>query len=217
MIERKQKACAFAISNRASKRTFKISALFGRLDSSKGVACIEYRIAKHEIQRAVKGGCSTLGNNLQPRPAWAGKPSRIRILVDLHFFHRRRRHPRPVRLKAVDHQGDPVCAGGAVVEKPGHRGDVILIKYGHTVEGVAVDRIRTLILASLGADNRCLFRSDIYGLVLHCNRHHHAQIRDQPGPDNSVGFRFLKSRSLYVDRVSADGYVVESKHPRIVR
>ena len=56
-------------------------------------------------------------------------------------------HSRPIGLDAVYNKRDTtVRARSVIVEKPGHRGDVVLVKNRNAIERVAVDRICVLVV-----------------------------------------------------------------------
>src|ERR1700686_1384809 len=69
LVERQQEAGALAVSDGPGYGAFVILPALRRLHDCEGVARVEDRIAKHEIQRAVVLRRSTLGDNFQTSAA----------------------------------------------------------------------------------------------------------------------------------------------------
>src|SRR6202163_2405197 len=90
-IQREEKTGALAVSHRSRYGAFIILPALRRLYDRDLIAGIEDRVAKHEIQRAMVSGRSALGNYFQTGPARPREAGGIRVVIDLHFLHRRRR------------------------------------------------------------------------------------------------------------------------------
>ena len=115
---------------------------------AKALRRVEYGIAKQEVQRAMIGGRSALGDDFQTSAAGTREARGVWVVVDLYFLNGGGSHAGSVGLDAVDDQRDAVGSGGVVVEEAGHGGDVVLIEDRDAVERVAVDGVGVLVFGS---------------------------------------------------------------------
>src|ERR1700719_4033520 len=70
-VERQQEAGALAVADRSGDGAFVVLAAFRGLDAGKGVAGVENRVAKHEVERTVISGRSAFGDDFQASAAGA--------------------------------------------------------------------------------------------------------------------------------------------------
>src|SRR5579864_9295667 len=80
LVEGQQETGALAVSHRPRDRAFIILPALRRLDGGEGIARVEDRVAKHEIQRAVIVWRSALGNDFQSGAPRAREAGGVRVV-----------------------------------------------------------------------------------------------------------------------------------------
>src|SRR6266849_5392453 len=217
-VEREQKAGVLAVADGPSDRALIVLAALGRLDEGEGVAGIENRVAKQEVERAVIRRRSALGNDFQPSAAGTREARGIRVVVDLYFLNCRGSHARTVGLDAIDDERDAVGSGRIVVQKARHGRDVVLIEDGYAVERVAVDDVRVLVIGALGSDQRHGISGgdrNVFGRNrdLHDDANCSLTLAGQAGVDAGVA----ESLGMKLESVIAGRDIVEPERAGVVR
>ena len=119
-----------------------------------------------------------------------------------------------IGLDAVDHQRHAVGAGGIVIQKSRHGGDVILIEDRNAVESVAVDGIGILVFRCFSADDRNIDPGrdcNVFGFDR--DRHDHAKRNESFGRNQGRNPSIAKSVCVKFQRELARRDVVEVESP----
>ena len=120
--------------------------LFRRLRRGERVARVQMRVAEDRVDIAVVLVPAGLGENLDAPAARPRVLGRIRILVDADLLHGRRADVQRGHFHPVDDNGDARVAERARIEKPRHRGDVVVVEHRQAFQHARVNRHRVDIV-----------------------------------------------------------------------
>ena len=217
-VQAQQETGVLGMSQRPGHRSLVVLTALRRLHQGERVAGIESGIAKQEIQLAVKIRRAALGDQFQARAPRPGKTRRVRILIDPDLLHSGRSDARTVRLDSIDYQRNSVGPDRAVVQKPRHGRDVVLIEYRYAVKRVAVDGVRILIFGDLCADQRhgvARGHGDVFGL--HRDRQSDSQQVLPLGPELGFQRQIAKTLCLELESVISRRKIFEAEQSSPIR